>query len=117
MVQRDTKARFLLYANQMAGRLEHVPPGISGLEHGKKSARYGYQLPVAQHKTVDAQISYTPVRKVLAQKKVLWPLLGGNRSTRTILCQTCAVLGRVTDFRLTHRKYARVIKAQSSRIK
>lgn len=58
MVQRDTKAWFLLYANQMAGRLEHVPPGISGLEHGEKSARYGYQLPVAQHKTVDAQILY-----------------------------------------------------------
>jgi len=58
MAQCDTKARFLLYANRMAGRLEHVPPGIPGLEHGKKSARYGYQLPVAQHKTVDAQISY-----------------------------------------------------------
>ena len=60
---------------------------------------------------------YTPVRKVLAQKKVFWPFLGGNGSTRTILCQTCAVLGKVTDFRLTHRKYARVIKAQSSHIK
>ena len=47
--------------------------------------------------------SYTPVRKVLEQKKVLWLCLGGNGSTRTILCQTCVVLGTVTDFRLTHR--------------
>ena len=60
---------------------------------------------------------YTPVRKVLEQKKVLWLCLGGNGSTRTILCQTCVVLGTVTDFRLTHRKYAKVIKAQSSHIK
>ena len=60
---------------------------------------------------------YTPVRKVLEQKEVLWLCLGGNGSTRTILCQTCVVLGTVTDFRLTHRKYAKVIKAQSSHIK
>ena len=67
-------------------------------------------------RTLEGHAQYTPVRKVLAQKKVLWQFLGGNGSTRTILCQTCAVLGRVTDFRLARERYARVIKARSSHI-
>ena len=67
-----------------------------------------------------ARVRYTPVRIVFAERKVPQPCLGGNGSTRTILCQTCAVqimMGTVTDFRLTHREYARVIKVQSRHIK
>jgi len=33
---------------------------------------------------------YTPVRKVLAQRKVLWQSLGGNQGTSTRVCQTFA---------------------------
>jgi len=63
---------------------------------------------------------HTLIRKVFAEREVLWQCLGGNGSIRAILRQTCAVqitLSTVTDFRVTHKEYAGVIKAQSGHIK
>ena len=72
--------------------------------------------------TIPSSISVHPRSQIFRGKKSIIPqqYLGGNRSTRTILCRTCAIqiiMGTVTDFRLIHREYARVIKVQSGRIK
>ena len=62
---------------------------------------------------VDMGVQYTPIHKVFAERKGPQQYLGGNVSTRTILCQTCVIqimMGTITDFRLISREYARVIK-------
>ena len=43
-----------------------------------------------QEGRLEVWFMYTPVRKVLAQKKVLWQSLGYNPGTGTRVCQTIA---------------------------